>query len=90
MLLKLIEALGCRDKARRRDECRDWRIIRKLGHIYALPGTLDRPEAEGFQIHLSWRAGVQGAAVLESMDVRQAGAVVLRRAVKMVVAEFSP
>jgi hypothetical protein len=49
-LLKLVEALGCRDVALRRDECGDWRIKGRFGHIYAVPGTLDRPKAEGFQI----------------------------------------
>jgi hypothetical protein len=41
-LLKLAEALGCRDNALRRDECGDWRIVGRLGHIYAIPGPLDR------------------------------------------------
>jgi hypothetical protein len=50
-LLKLIEALGCWDRALKRDECGDWRVVGKLGHIYAIPGTLDRPEVEGFQIY---------------------------------------
>jgi hypothetical protein len=50
-LLKLIEALGCRDAALRRDECGDWRIKGRYGHIYAIPGTLDRPVVEGFQIY---------------------------------------
>jgi hypothetical protein len=45
-LLKLAEALDCRDNALRRDECGDWRISGKLGHIYAVPGTLDRPNAK--------------------------------------------
>lgn len=42
-LLKLVEALGCRDAALRRDECGDWRINGKHGYIYAVPG--------GFQIY---------------------------------------
>jgi hypothetical protein len=50
-LLKLIEALGCRDACLRRDECGDWAVLGKQGHIYAIPGTLDRPKAEGFQIY---------------------------------------
>lgn len=41
-LLKLAEALVCRDAALRRDECGDWRINGDSGHIYATP--------EGFQI----------------------------------------
>ena len=35
-------ALNCRDNALRRDECSDWRINGKQGHIYAVP--------EGFQL----------------------------------------
>jgi hypothetical protein len=50
-LLRLIEALGCWDRALRRDECSDWMLKGKYGHIYAIPGTLDRPKAEGFQIY---------------------------------------
>jgi hypothetical protein len=49
-LLKLAEALGCRDNALRRDECGDWAIFGRHGHIYAIPGTLDRPKTPGFQI----------------------------------------
>jgi hypothetical protein len=41
-LLKLAEALGCRDNALRRDECGDWRIKGERGWIYAAP--------EGFQL----------------------------------------
>jgi hypothetical protein len=58
-LLKLAEALGCRDNAVRRDECGDWCVVGKLGHIYAIPGTLDRPKADGFQIYF------RGAPVFE-------------------------
>jgi hypothetical protein len=50
-LLKLVEALGCWDRALRRDECGDWAVFGKLGHIYAIPGTLNRPNTEGFQIY---------------------------------------
>ena len=49
-LRKLAEAVGCRDVALRRDEVGDWRVVGKLGHIYAIPGTLDRKGVEGFQI----------------------------------------
>jgi hypothetical protein len=52
-LLKFVEALGCRDAALRRDENSDWRIKGKHGWIYAVPGTLDRPETEGFLIYYS-------------------------------------
>jgi hypothetical protein len=51
-LLKLAEALLSRDNALRRDECSDWRINGKRGHIYAIPGTLDRPHTPGFQIYI--------------------------------------
>ena len=42
-LLAFAEALGCRDAALRRDECGDWRIKGRFGHVYAAP--------EGFQIY---------------------------------------
>jgi hypothetical protein len=42
-LLKLVEALGCRDVALRRDECGDWRVNGTFGHIWAVP--------EGFQLY---------------------------------------
>jgi hypothetical protein len=52
-LLKLVEALGARDSTLRRDECGDWRINGKLGHIYAVPsipwGGMEGKE--GFQIY---------------------------------------
>jgi hypothetical protein len=50
-LLKLAEALNCWDRALRRDECGDPRIVGKYGHVYAIPGTLDRPGIEGFRIY---------------------------------------
>jgi hypothetical protein len=50
-LLRLVEALGCRDACLRRDECDDWAVFGRLGHIYAIPGTLDRGDCEGFQIY---------------------------------------
>ena len=49
-LLALREALGCRNAALRRDECGDWRINGRRGHIYAVPGTIDRPKTPGFQV----------------------------------------
>jgi hypothetical protein len=49
-LLAFRDALGCRDNALRRDECGDWAIFGKRGHVYAVPGTLDRPKTPGFQI----------------------------------------
>jgi hypothetical protein len=49
-LLKLVEALGCRPNALRRDECNDWRISGKQGYIYAVP--------EGFQFFYYARNGV--------------------------------
>jgi hypothetical protein len=52
-LLNLIEALGCWYRALRRDECGDPGVVGKYGHIYAVPGTLDRPGVEGFQIFYS-------------------------------------
>jgi hypothetical protein len=56
-LLKFAEALGCRDNALRRDECSDWAIFGKRGHIYGVPGSLDRPATPGFQILvMGWTA----------------------------------
>jgi hypothetical protein len=56
-LLGLVKALGCRDNALKRDECGDWAIFGKRGHIYAVPGTLDRPNTPGFQIFvMGWTA----------------------------------
>jgi hypothetical protein len=49
-LLALRDALGCRDNALRRDECGDWRINGKQGHVYAVP--------EGFQLCYFARNGV--------------------------------
>jgi hypothetical protein len=49
-LLKLVEALGCRDNALRRDECSDSRINGKQGWIYAVP--------KGFQLFFFAREGV--------------------------------
>jgi len=37
-LLDLVKALGCRDNALRRDECGDWRVEGRHGHVYAVPG----------------------------------------------------
>ena len=51
-LIELVRALGCRDNALRRDDCGDWRVNGKQGHIYAVPGSLDRPDTPGFQIYV--------------------------------------
>ena len=58
-LIKLVEALGCWDRALRRDECGDWAVFGKLGHIYAVPGTLDQPKTEGFLIYFRGASGSQ-------------------------------
>lgn len=50
-LLASIEALDARPNCLRRDECGDWQVVGKLGHIYAVPGTLARRDAEGFQLY---------------------------------------
>ena len=57
-LLELVKALGARDNSLRRDECGDWRIEGRSGHIYAVPGSLDRPDhqprlAAGFQVYIA-------------------------------------
>jgi hypothetical protein len=51
VLLKFAEALGSRRSALMKDECGDWRIIGKRGHIYAVPGALEEPNTSGFQIY---------------------------------------
>lgn len=54
-ILRLAEHLGSRGGALRRDECGDWRISGRKGHIYAVP--------EGFQIMLTdWSAKGWNAA----------------------------
>lgn len=60
-LLKLVEAVGCREAALRRDECGDWRINGKYGYIYAVPGIPwgGMENTEGFQIYF------RGAAEFE-------------------------
>lgn len=40
-LLLLAKNLGSRDRALRRDECGDWRIEGRKGHIYAVPRDND-------------------------------------------------
>lgn len=62
-LLKLVEALGCQPTALRRDGCGDWMISGEHGHIYAVPGSLDRPKDEGFQILIGCRTARQWSAV---------------------------
>jgi hypothetical protein len=48
--LAFAAALGSASTTLRRDQCGDWRISGKLGHIYAVPGTLNRP-TPGFLIY---------------------------------------
>jgi hypothetical protein len=50
-LLALAEAIKSRDAALRRDEFGDWRISGRNGHIYAVPGSVDRPGAAGFLLY---------------------------------------
>ena len=50
-LLKLAEALASASTALRRGECGGWRINGRLGHFYAVPGTIDRPGVEGSPIY---------------------------------------
>jgi hypothetical protein len=49
-LLRFADALDCRSKALARDDCGDWAIEGKHGHIYACP--------EGFQLCFVSRYGV--------------------------------
>jgi hypothetical protein len=64
-LLDFAQALGSREGALRRDECGDWRIAGRFGHIYAVPGSLGRPDTPGFQIFISgsgrWWANAKAA-----------------------------
>jgi hypothetical protein len=50
-LLAFSKALGSASTALRPDESGGWRISGKLGHVYAVPGTLDRPMRPGFLIY---------------------------------------
>ena len=66
-LLELVKALGARDNSLRRDECGDWHIEGRSGHIHAVPGSLDRPATHGFQIYVAgsgrwWAAAKRGIA----------------------------
>src|SRR4029077_17656847 len=63
--LKCAEALKCRDNALRRDECGDWRINGKQGHIYAVPGTIDQPGTPGFQIYIQ-RESIRGLSAAKT------------------------
>jgi hypothetical protein len=50
-LLDLAAALGSRHDTLRRDECGDWRIAGKNGHVYAVPGVLGIESARsGFHL----------------------------------------
>lgn len=54
-LLAFNEAIGARRNCLRRDECGDWRISGRKGHVYAAP--------EGFQIFvMGWTAKGWNAA----------------------------
>jgi hypothetical protein len=55
-LLALREALRTRETALRHDECGDWRIEGRFGHIYAVPGSLGWPDTPGFQIFVAGSA----------------------------------
>ena len=67
-LLKLVEALGCQERALRRDDCGDWRIVGETGHIYAVPGSIERPTAEGFQIFVFCETKRQWSAAKSQMS----------------------
>lgn len=73
-LLKLVEALGCRATHLRRDGCGDWQIAGSAGHIYAVPGSLDR-RTPGFQIYIRCDTVRQWSAVKAAMsfDITQDG-----------------
>jgi hypothetical protein len=50
-LLELAAALGSRNSVLRRDECGNWRIEGTRGWVYAVSGTLNRPDRAGLQIY---------------------------------------
>jgi hypothetical protein len=54
-LLRLVEALWCREAVLRRDECGDWRVNGKLGSIYATPGMTTHGLAPGEGFHICFR-----------------------------------
>jgi hypothetical protein len=75
-LLALAEAIKSRDAALRRDECGDWRINGRQGHIYAVPGSLDRPNTPGFLFYIascSARAWTNSKRSLAFADLSQNG-----------------
>jgi hypothetical protein len=85
-LLKLISALGCREAALRRDECRDWRIEGSNGHVYAVPGTLDEPNRLGFMLYVmaaspkAWTFAKRALAFIKAInDGDGEGAFVMHR-----------
>jgi hypothetical protein len=47
------KALNASPACLRRDDCSDWRISGRAGHLYAIRGTIDRPKAPGFSIFVS-------------------------------------
>jgi hypothetical protein len=80
-LLRLAPALGCRESALRRDDCGDWRINGKHGHIYAIPGTLAEPGREGFLLCYNGSARAWGfaKAAMRFAQVTQDGCLFLDR-----------
>jgi hypothetical protein len=66
-LLKLVERLVCQPAALRRDECDDWRVNGEDGHIYAVPGSLERRKTPGFQIFVFCETVRQWSAVKSAM-----------------------
>jgi hypothetical protein len=52
-LLKLVEALGVQERHLCRDNCGDWQIKGRFGHIYAVPGIPwgGMEGVEGFQLY---------------------------------------
>jgi hypothetical protein len=48
---RFAKALNSAPRALRRDECGDWRINGKCGHVYAISGTLEDPGREGFLLY---------------------------------------
>jgi hypothetical protein len=85
-LLRFAEAIGSRADALRRDECGDWRIKGRLGHVYAVPGSIERPKTPGFQLMVmtlssrGWTEAKRGLAFAQiTQDGDDEGALFLDR-----------
>jgi hypothetical protein len=67
-LLELAEALDSRSDALRRDECGDWAIFGKRGHIYAVPLIGPAEVANGVPITVGFQLVIGTAIEHESRN----------------------